>query len=248
MFLFVPLQWIHIVCQKTTKGTHKGFSCVDLPYVDVAAVLWPHNCITLGAGPWMSPPTITTTGWSLTFSVFIFFTSNGVGVLACGTSIACGGGVGVVTPSGDEAAVADLPPLPSRLPLQTGPSHQPPFGGLQQLFSWLKYNSKYFTVQHVWHEIISIWLFRCVLYCTLFDLFNMKYYVPVANFLLVSFPFIKIFSTSLSSSSCSTSSSATTSKPTSSLISPHDLFISSFHSSYCNSYIEYYICCSTCLT
>ena len=58
------------------------------------------------------PPTITMTGWSLTFSVLIFFAGKGVGVLAYGgTSIAGGGSISVVTPSGDEGAVADLPPL-----------------------------------------------------------------------------------------------------------------------------------------
>ena len=149
----MPLQWIHIVCGKTAEGTHKGFSCVDLPYVGIAAIFWPPNCITLGAGPWVTPPphhyTITTTGWSPKFSVLIFFSPAMVLVahqLERQTVVVV---VSVSSPPSDDAgAVAGLPLLPPLLPLQTRPSHPPHSCGLQQLFSLLKIVS-IFNVRHV---------------------------------------------------------------------------------------------------
>ena len=77
--------------------------------------------------------------------------------------------------------------------------------------SWIK--RKYFTVRHVWHWFISIQLYYTgTVHCLTCPTWN-SIQVPVANFLFISFPFLIICSTSLSSFCCSTSSSSITSAP-----------------------------------
>ena len=56
MFLFVPLQQIHIICGEAAEGTHKGFSCVGLPYVGIASIFWSPDSVALRADPWSYTP------------------------------------------------------------------------------------------------------------------------------------------------------------------------------------------------
>ena len=132
VFLFMPLQQIQIVCWKAAEGTHKGLSCVGLPYVGIATILQPPNHVALRAGPFSFPPKTTITSLSIPSC----FTGDCAGLLAAGAatpSIGTGTGAGVwrgvsVSSSlwGYTVAVAGPQPLQSPQPPQTMPTPAPP--------------------------------------------------------------------------------------------------------------------------
>ena len=56
MFLLVPWEGIQIVHWKPTQATEKNLSCMGLPDMGVATVLWPPYSWTLWTGPFSYPP------------------------------------------------------------------------------------------------------------------------------------------------------------------------------------------------
>ena len=97
MFLLVPWQGIQIVRWKPTQATEKNLSCMGLPDMGFATVLWPPYSWTLWTDPFSYPPT-TTTGSDDAPSFFTGdtpdtpATSIGNAVVACGSTGPAGGG------------------------------------------------------------------------------------------------------------------------------------------------------------
>ena len=122
MFLLVPWEGIQIVSWKPTQVTEKNLSCVGLPDMGIATVLWPPYSWILWTGPCSYPPTTTTTGSDDAPSSF--FTGDspdtpvtyiGTAVVHCdctgpaGGGVGGGGGVSIVIPLNDLSNWGRLP-------------------------------------------------------------------------------------------------------------------------------------------
>ena len=246
MFLFVPLHQVQVVTGKAAEGTYKGFYCVGLPDMGITSISWPSYGVTLWAGP-LSNASHHDNYWLLWALFFFHWWRRGWhrGLLSnfhrrCWLGWCCLCGCHLPFKLVQKAGEVIRACLIQCLLKQLLPFCHCAVPLCHHLIPGCYFSNRYkqkviqFDMFNTYmHLIIEILMFifyvqHRVQYST----------VPVKIFLLVSWPFLNILSTSWSSSTHASSSSSelsmTMTPLTSLLISNQDFVSSLSTSSTCN--------------